>query len=83
MSDYLAEMHRSIERFERAEQDFADITAECVELFGPRGEYVASKTLGRKRAQGDAAYYRDRAVMYALADLAEQGRPVVVPGVTQ
>lgn len=79
MSDYLARMRESIRRFEDAERAFAEVTAECVRRYGMDGEYQASVSQTRRRAQADAVYYGRRATMYALAHLVDQGSPVVVP----
>lgn len=74
---YLEQMRASIRRFEQAEQDFARITARYGT--GLDSEYMASRDANRRKAQGDAAYYNQRAQMYALAHLAEQTGSAPVP----
>lgn len=75
MSAYLDRMRESIAKFEEAAATFERRTAYC-RRFGPDADFQADRDRERNRAKADCAFYGARAQMYALAELAEQGRPV-------
>lgn len=81
MSAYLERMRESIRLFEDAERRFADRTRHFARR-GADAEFLASRDPERKQAQGDAAFYGQRAQMYALAALVEQGRTVPMTRLT-
>ncbi len=73
---FTTQWKRSLRQFESAEKAFREITDAYHERYSDQvtAERLAAEDVDRRVAVADAAYYRDRALMYGVSVLVEIAR---------